>query len=100
LDIGSYHCQQAAEKALKGWLTANEILYPKTHSLQPLVDLCIASNGGFTAFRSHAEELTPLAQQFRYPGDAQEPAAHQAEHALILAEEVCSFCQGQLASLK
>lgn len=24
LDTGCYHCQQAAEKALKAWLTANE----------------------------------------------------------------------------
>jgi hypothetical protein len=29
LDVGSYHCQQAAEKAIKAYLTARETLFPK-----------------------------------------------------------------------
>jgi len=40
LDVGSYHCQQAAEKAIKAYLTARETLFPKTHSLEQLLDLC------------------------------------------------------------
>ena len=32
LDTGSYHCQQAAEKALKAWLTANGAIFPKLTS--------------------------------------------------------------------
>ena len=27
---GVYHCQQAAEKAIKAWLTCHDILFPKT----------------------------------------------------------------------
>ena len=29
LDTAVYHCQQAAEKAFKAYLTANEIVFPK-----------------------------------------------------------------------
>jgi len=39
LDIAVYHCQQAAKKALKGWLTAKEIIFPKTHSLPDVLVL-------------------------------------------------------------
>src|SRR5437867_2419145 len=67
LDTGSYHCQQAAEKALKGWLTAQEIVFPKTHSLEEILALCIPSNPDFAHFRGHCEQLTPLFHEFRYP---------------------------------
>ncbi len=30
LDTAIFHCQQAAEKALKGWLTASDISFEKT----------------------------------------------------------------------
>ena len=34
---GAYHCQQAAEKALKAWLAARNIVFPKTHDLETLL---------------------------------------------------------------
>jgi len=98
-DTGSYHCQQAAEKAFKGWLTAKEVIFPKTHSLEAILALCIPTNGAFAQFRIHSEELTPLAHEFRYPGDAVDPDAAQAGRALMLAEEVCTFCEEQMATM-
>jgi HEPN domain-containing protein len=41
LDTGSYHCQQAAEKALKGWLTFRSVSVTKTHDLVHLVRQCV-----------------------------------------------------------
>ncbi len=98
-DTGSYHCQQAAEKALKGWLTAQEVIFPKTHSLEAILALCIPTNSAFAQFRIHSEELTPLAHEFRYPGDAVDPGAAQARRALLLAEDVYSFCEQQMATI-
>jgi hypothetical protein len=40
LDTAAYHCQQAAEKALKGYLTQHDIPFRKTHLLVPLVAEC------------------------------------------------------------
>lgn len=98
LDTGSYHCQQAGEKALKSYLTAAEIPFSKTHSLEPLVDLCIQSSQRFDHFRDHAKKLTPLVHQFRYPGELADPSLAEAEQALALAEELCRFCEKQVAA--
>lgn len=98
LDTGSYHCQQAAEKALKAWLTAREVIFPKTHSLEDLVALCIPSAPDFGQLEQHAAELTPLATAFRYPGDNFEPDFALASRALALAEEVYIFCHQQIGS--
>ncbi len=96
LDTGSYHRQQAGEKALKAYLTAREIPFPKTHSLEPLVELCLQSSDGFAPFRDHAKKLTPLVHEFRYPGEVELPTAEAADEALELAEEVYHFCEQQL----
>ena len=36
-DAAAFHSQQAAEKALKGFLAAHEVPFPKTHDLERLV---------------------------------------------------------------
>ena len=48
LDAGVYHCQQAAEKALKGWLTGRGVAVTKTHDLVHLVRLWAAENEAFS----------------------------------------------------
>lgn len=87
-DTGSYHCQQAAEKAIKAWLTMNEVVFAKTHSLEILLTLCLPSAPHLQDFMRHAQELTPFATEFRYPGDTFEPSADEALNALCLAEEL------------
>ena len=99
LDTGSYHCQQAAEKAIKAWLTALEVSFVKTHSLEILLRLCIPSEPGFHRFLSHALELTPLATEFRYPGDVFEPSADEADNSLALAEELTGWIADEFTKL-
>ena len=99
-DTGSYHCQQAAEKALKGWLTACEAPVPKTHFLVELLERSISFDDAFSPFRKHCETLGPLAHEFRYPGDIMEPALKDAQQALALAEEIYRFCEQQLGTLE
>jgi HEPN domain-containing protein len=99
LDTGVYHCQQAAEKALKAWLTAQGVVFPKTHVLEALLDLALPSNPNFEAFRKHAEELTPLATEFRYPGDIFAPSLQLACHALSLAQDLLEFVTSALSEI-
>jgi len=99
LDTGSYHCQQAAEKAIKAWLTAVEVAFIKTHSLELLVRLCIPSAPGIHRYISHAMELTPFATEFRYPGDVFEPSAIEADRALVLAEELMAWIIAEFSKL-
>lgn len=88
---GAYHCQQAAEKALKAWLAARNIVFPKTHDLETLLHLCRPEDAGFGVFVEQARVLTPLATEFRYPGDLFEPSSAQAIENLQQATEIFDY---------
>lgn len=88
---GTYHCQQAAEKALKAWLTCRDIVFPKTHDLEALLHLCRAREPGFGAYAEHARVLTPLATEFRYPGDMLSPTPERAREVLGQAADLLEY---------
>jgi len=67
LEIICYHCQQAAEKALKAYLLYKDEEPPKTHDLKKLVDLCIVESPEFTDIIDECEYLSPFGVQPRYP---------------------------------
>ena len=91
LDTAVYHCQQAAEKAFKAYLTAHGIMFPKIHLLSPLLSLCGDIDSSFLQLSDAAELLTPLATEFRYPGDILEPEHSDADEAYRVAEDVVRF---------
>jgi HEPN domain-containing protein len=91
LDVVVYHCQQAAEKALKAYLTYQNVVFQKTHDLDVLINLCLPFNVGFKELRETAITLTPYAVEFRYPGNAIEPERVEANQALEMAESVLNF---------
>ena len=88
---GVYHCQQAAEKALKAWLTSRDMIFPQTHDLEALLHLCRAQEPGFGAYAEQARALTPLATEFRYPGDAMEPDPERAGEVLGQAADIFDY---------
>ena len=47
LDTAIYHCQQAAEKAIKGWLQLQDKPFPKTHGIEELVAQAAKLHGDF-----------------------------------------------------
>ena len=73
LDTAIYHCQQAAEKALKGWLTWRGITVVKTHDLIRLAADAADDTPEFVMFEEAAETLTPYVSAFRYPGPTDDP---------------------------
>ena len=85
-----FHCQQASEKSLKGFLTWNSRPFRKTHSLEELGELCLAINPSLKPIIDSIVPLTQYAWEFRYPGDPQEPSAKEAEEALTAADK--AFC--------
>jgi HEPN domain-containing protein len=89
LDVVVYHCQQSAEKALKAYLTYQDVVFQKTHDLDVLLNLCLPFNSRFGELREMARTLTPYAVEFRYPGSAIEPEREEA--ALGMAESVIRF---------
>jgi len=87
-DITIYHCQQCAEKALKGFLVLQGQSFPRTHDLRLLLQLAIAINPDFQRHQETSELLTPYATEFRYPSDVMQPTEEELKEAIEKAEEI------------
>ncbi|MGB9902918.1 HEPN domain-containing protein [Methanothrix sp.] len=91
LDVAVYHCQQAAEKAIKAYLAYRNTTFEKTHNLVALLAFCLPLDPTFEQWKEAAKILTPYATEFRYPGDVLEPERREAEQALAQAEALVNF---------
>jgi HEPN domain-containing protein len=83
-----FHAQQAAEKAMKGFLTWHDQAFRKTHDLAEVGRQCSAVDSALEPLLKRAEKLTVFAWAFRYPGDAEQPSVEEARAALAVAREV------------
>jgi HEPN domain-containing protein len=94
-DTACFHCQQAMEKTLKGFLAFHKQAIPRTHDLEELAARC--------------EELGPLlpvaelasvsdyAVQLRYDIEAW-PTREETQEALMLAKAIRDLILGELPS--
>ena len=96
LDTAIYHCQQSAEKALKGWLTYYDQRFEKTHDVRMLVTLAVALQPDFANWFNAAESLTPYATAYRYPGETFEPEPSEFESALQMSQGLYRFILSSL----
>ena len=94
--VMGFHCQQAAEKTLKAYLTLQEEPFEKTHSLVALVGMCLKFSPDFEKLRTAAITLTPYAVTTRYPGDLPEITTQESQAALALARQVWGFVLARL----
>ena len=69
LDEAVFHCQQAAEKALKGFLTWNGRAFRRTHNLEEIGERCLAIDASLREVVDQAVPLSEYAWKFRYPGE-------------------------------
>lgn len=85
-----FHAQQAAEKALKGYLASlSDDDIPRTHDLLALRDL-IVNRKGLPVPAAALRLLNQHAVTTRYPV-AELPTEAEAREALAMAEEVAVF---------
>jgi len=82
-----FHMQQAAEKALKAFLTWHDVPFEKTHDLRKLCYQCAGVDSAFSDWAERLATLTAYAWKFRYPGFAYQPTPEEAQRALGLARE-------------
>jgi len=75
--IVGFHTQQAAEKALKAWLTILGIDFPRTHDLSLLIQKLNAAGVEVTSLWELLD-LNPFAVQLRYEILEDEPLDHGA----------------------
>lgn len=83
-----FHCQQAAEKAMKAFLTAHDRIFRKTHDLDELAGACEAIDPYLAQTLETARDLTVFAWLFRYPGETESPSEKEALEFLALARRV------------
>lgn len=96
LDVAIYHCQQAAEKAVKGFLVHHDQRFEKTHDIRLLITLAASVETGFQSLQEAGEALTPYATAFRYPGEVLEPDHDEFDRALQVAEGPFAFVLSRL----
>lgn len=100
-DVAVYHCQQAAEKAVKSFLVHHGKPYEKTHDIEVLIDLAGEVEAGFSQLADAADALTPYATRFRYPNAtfAVEPLPVEYDEALQHAQAVYDFVLSRLPAV-
>lgn len=91
LDTAIYHCQQAAEKALKGFLVFHDQRFEKTHDLQVLINLATSADPSVSALLDNGELLTPYATLYRYPGEILEPEIDEFNEAMKASESIYTY---------
>lgn len=92
-----YHCQQAYEKTLKGYLCfkKNEIL--KTHDLIKLMKLCAFIDVDFNKHKEAAGFVNPFSTKFRYPTEYDIPDLNDAKLAIKNTSSILRFVTKKIA---
>jgi HEPN domain-containing protein len=83
-----FHCQQAAEKSFKAFLTWHDVPFRKTHSLEELGRQCSSMDPSLRAVVDEAAPLSEYAWRFRYPGPLDVPSPEETAEALAVASRV------------
>lgn len=95
LEIICYHCQQSAEKALKGFLVHKDIDSPRTHDLRLLRRMCGQAEKGFDDIEEACIRLTAYGVQPRYPMGL-ELTESDMRQAIDDAEHIMAFISQRL----
>ncbi len=95
VEIVCYHCQQSAEKFLKGFLENNKVPIQKTHDLGILATLCSQIDPNFQNISENCTRLTDYGVQARYPF-ALEIEEADMELALSDAKKIKEFVETAL----
>ena len=93
----TYHCQQATEKALKGYLAFRKHEILKTHDLMKLNGLCIKFDRDFEKIYDLVEFLNPFATKFRYPTEFDIPEKTDVKVAISYTKKILDLVCKKIA---
>jgi HEPN domain-containing protein len=85
-ETAAFHCQQTAEKALKGYLTWGATAFGRFHDLDYLLSPCEAQDPRSVGIRPEVVALNPFAVEIRYPATTLVVSVSDAQDALAAAE--------------
>ena len=66
-EIICYHCAQAVEKYLKGYLEYKDIIPEKIHNLTYLNSICVDNDSRFINIKAECDFLNKFSNDIRYP---------------------------------
>ncbi len=89
-DAAVYHCQQAAEKAVKGFLVFHGHPFKKIHDVEVLANEAAVYDNRFAQWYEIAAKITPYGIQFRYPSES-EPEVYECEEVIKETEGFIEF---------
>jgi HEPN domain-containing protein len=89
-DAACFFCQQCVEKYLKARLVESAIVFPRTHDLLQLLNLCVQVEPLWQAYAKAVDAMTDYAVDFRYPGHSAtlREAKLALKHCRSLRDEV------------
>jgi HEPN domain-containing protein len=96
LGDAAFHCQQAAEKALKALLARHGRPFRKTHDIGELALACLEYESSLEPLLRQGAPLTEYAWRFRYPGEIFEPERTEVDEALGIASGIVDEVAGRL----
>jgi HEPN domain-containing protein len=89
-EIICYHCAQAAEKYLKGYLSYNDIIPQKTHNLLLRNEICIETDNSFENIRTECSLLNRFTNEIRYPQRI-EISEKDVYYSIVAVERIGDF---------
>lgn len=95
IEIICYHCQQSAEKYLKGYLIKNGNKIERTHDVVLLNNKCKAIDSSFDIIEDECIELVPYGVQVRYPYQL-DVTEEEMISAIECAEKIEKFIKGKI----
>jgi len=95
LEIICYHCQQSAEKVLKGFLIYSGVKPTKTHDLEFLRNECEQIDNSFVEIANNCANLNDYSSQPRYPMEIEINDADSAS-ALEDSEKIIKFIKEKI----
>ncbi len=96
-DVICFHCQQAAEKYLKGYLIFRGVKFRKLHDLAYLLDLCTCQDETFQELEATHDVMNGYGVEARYPEDYDgDHNKSDARTALTEAERVAAFVRAKV----
>jgi HEPN domain-containing protein len=78
-----FHAQQCGEKYIKAILVSKSTIFPKTHDLLLLNDLCVKAGVMLPVDNKQLDTLSNYAVRVRYPGD--KPEIEESQEAVMIA---------------
>jgi HEPN domain-containing protein len=98
-EMACFHCQQAAEKALKGYLQYKDQAPPHIHDLTLLCQRCMQLDSSFETLTEAALVLTPYGVASRCPAESSidEP---MTQTAIKAAQSIYDFALAKVPDLQ